>query len=622
MKTYHERIQCVTEKIRILKKKRRRNRALITSSCLMLAVVILAAVLFIPYDTSAPDVSMYRSSPYYSLIQRINEATYEKPRYKNNFEFLTAQADKLSGNVGEIAGADRVPTLDVPAEMNGALAEGIDGSYVEVTDNQVAGVIESDIIKRSDKYIYHLKDTTLNVYTIAQADSKLAGSVDVGSVEGMLTTTDLEMYLSLDCTTVTIVSQCVSQESKSAYVCVRSFDVTDPAKITQTGSILITGSGISSRMVDGKLLLVSKFRIGANRKFSDESTFLPQIGTLGNMRSVAAEDIVAPDTLTSTQYTVITKLDSKTLEAADTAAFLSYSNEIYVSRQNIFATRTYAQNEKLASGKKLNKSVTEISCISYTGETLEHIGSVTIDGTVKNQYSMDEFEGVLRVVTSTDETIYTEYHSGEMAMAGDWASARNVNLYCISMEDFSIIAGVRGFAPQGETAESVRFDGYTAYVCTAEVITLTDPVYFFDLSQLPKISWKDTGTIDGYSSSLVNFGDGYLLGIGYNENRWLKIEIYEEAADGVESVCSYELDAGFSENYKSYLIDRENRIIGLGVFDYTAGYHTYLLLQFDGYEWNVIGNYMLSGRPETTRGILIEGWLYLLSGEFKVVKAF
>ena len=199
MKTYSERANCVAEKIELLQKRRARNRAILTSSCLVLAVVILAAVLFVPYDTSPPDVSMYRNSPYYGLIQRINAATYQKPRYKNNYEFLTTQMNNVKGEgfLNSGAAMDMAPGTAMPDEA--PEMEVGTGTYEEVTDNQVAGVIESDILKRSDKYLFHLNKKVLKIYTIAKEDSALVGSVDVGSVDGMLNTTDLEMYLSQDC---------------------------------------------------------------------------------------------------------------------------------------------------------------------------------------------------------------------------------------------------------------------------------------------------------------------------------------------------------------------------------------------------------------------------------------
>jgi len=121
-------------------------------------------------------------------------------------------------------------------------------------------------------------------------------------------------------------------------------------------------------------------------------------------------------------------------------------------------------------------------------------------------------------------------------------------------------------------------------VCTAEVITFTDPVYFFDLRDLNNITWKDTGTIEGYSTSLINVGEGYLLGIGRGGSSALKIEVYEETEDGVVSVCVYERNAIYSTEYKSYLVDREKNLIGLHILDWNTGFQGYVLLHFNGYK--------------------------------------
>ena len=86
MRVYSVRKKSVNEYMEKIKAKRRRIAVLSTSVCLVVA--ILAAVLFVPYDTTPPDVSMYAGSDYYTLIQRLNEATYNKPDYKNNFEAL------------------------------------------------------------------------------------------------------------------------------------------------------------------------------------------------------------------------------------------------------------------------------------------------------------------------------------------------------------------------------------------------------------------------------------------------------------------------------------------------------------------------------------------------------
>lgn len=602
MKTYEQRTEDISARIACRVKRKRA----ITVSCVSAVVLVLALVLFVPYNTQAPDVSAYADSPYYSLIQRINEATYVPPAYKNNYEALS---DSIK-DAAEMNGSSDI-ALDAESSINSS------ADYVEVTDNQVAGVIESDIIKRSTEYIYYLRGAELSVYSIAGADSQLVDSYTVmereEKTEEVYTYYDnVEMYLSQDCTTVTVLIDGYHSQIGSCTI-VLNLDVTDPGNITETGRIYITGSYLSSRLVDGDLLLMSKFKVRADKDFSDESTFLPQAGTPGNMKSVAAEDIFAPEELSSTQYTVICKLDGSTLEEMDSVAFLSYSDEIYVSEENIFATRSFIQSDE----DYYSRTMTQITAVRFAGETMEPLGSIAVEGSVKDQYSMDEYAGILRVVTSVSNMIQDETEFDTVFVSQN----RSASLYCISLEDFSIAASVEHFAPEGEQAESVRFDGDYAYVCTAVVVELTDPVFFFDLRDLDDITYKDTGTIDGYSSSLVELGEGYLLGIGYGSAGQLKIEIYEETDEGVASVCAYELDADFSEDYKSYFIDREKNLIGLGVYDWGSGRgNSYVLLHFDGYKLREVGSWQMEGNLNTMRSVLIDGWLYLFGNDFLVVE--
>ena len=615
MRTYEERADGVQNKITVKRRQKRLIRGAVTVAC----VVALALVLFLPFHTDPPSVRQYRSSPYYDLIQKINEATYERPAYKNNFQKLLSAALR-GGLKGEIA--PNAPGEDgVMGAPNYGGADGENGAYQEVTDNQVAGVIEGDLIKRTDKYIFYLHSDGLGVYTIEGEQSKPAGFYSLLDHNG---TTEFyygerEMFLSQDGKTVTLIlpgfGDALTEGKKEAYVCLLSLDVSDPESIRESGRIYLTGSYLSSRLVDGNLLLISQYQIDRSFRFDQPETFLPRVGVPGTMQCIAAEDIVAPEELNNTRYTVMTMLDQKELTAKDAAAFLSYSQELYVSKENIFATRSFNQ----FTGKGVfdgdvwaEQTMTQITCMGYDANGFIQKGGITVAGSVKNQYSMDEHEGILRVVASTRKRVNRYRVDGDLSWGESVENVRNVNLYCISMADWSIAACVESFAPEGETAESVRFDGKTAYVCTAEVITLTDPVYRFDLSDLSNITWKDTGIIDGYSSSLVNFGD-YLLGIGYNGNRELKIEIYQETQTGVESVAAYERSCGFSEEYKSYFIDRENQMIGLGISDYGENGGKYILLQFDGYQLRTLIEAPLNGPNQWKRGVVIDGWLYLFS---------
>ena len=599
MKTYNERMADVSARVKFLKKRKK----IIKSVSLTMACLTLALILFVPYNTNPPSVKQYADSPYYDLIQKINLVTYNKPKYKNNFDALVHGLDRFSNLLGGVAG-----DAMAPESINGASI----GDYVEVTDNQVSGIIEADIFKRSTEHVYYLRGNQLYVYTIAGEDSQLVSSytvaeyykyfeVDLVEEKEFFYSGASEMYLSSDCTTIIIVINGYHSAIGSCTT-LMTLDVTDPGNIVETNRVYVTGSYLSSRMVDGKLLLMSNFRVTNDKDFSDESTFLPQIGTADSMTTLAPEDIIAPEELSNARYTVVCSIDAKTLTIHDSAAFLSFSDDIYVSNDNIYASRNYRVKTENST-----RTVTEIACLNYSGETLEFTGSVTLDGAIKDQYSMDEYEGILRVVTSLNETV--SFMDNENA----WAqTSQGASLYCVSLETFEVIASVEKFAPDNETAESVRFDGPMAYVCTAEVIELTDPVFFFDLSDLENITYTDTGTIDGYSSSLVNLGDGFLLGIGYGDDRQMKIEVYERVGDSVVSVCSYEMNATISNVYKSYFIDRDKDFVGLAVCNWQDGREMYLLLHFDGYELRPILAESGSFDTSNVRAFMADGYFYIL----------
>ena len=193
---------------------------------------------------------------------------------------------------------------------------------------------------------------------------------------------------------------------------------------------------------------------------------------------------------------------------------------------------------------------------------------------------------------------------------------------------------MKDFAPEGEDVKSVRFDGNTAYVCTAKLVggIYSDPVYYFDLSDYKNIKSIDTGEIEGYSATLKPFGDGFLLGIGSAQdskgnNSKLKIEMYADKGDRVEPICSYEREfVSFSRTYHSYLFDTENGYIGIALYDWVRNDNAadYILLRFDGEKMLTVAEERFENKRSKTsysRSVIIDGYIYiLLDDEFRVIK--
>lgn len=599
-----------------LRKKRIVTTLVASAACL--AVTLTSLWLFLPYDNTPPSIEHHEKNEYYAVIEKLNALKKEESKYNNNFEMIEdVVTDALVGGVK----GDAMEIAPGAAQNNSSMAptrapsdDGDRGStYEEITDNQVEGITEADRIKRSSTHIYYLDGDTLKIFNIAGLESELVGKITLDENAYSSYLLQWEFYLSADCKTATVFTR-YRNDKDQLCVGVISVDVSDPVKPAVKNKLEVVGNYLSSRVTDGKILLMTEFVFDKRTMdFDKEETFLPQI----NGESVPANCIVLPEEANSTRYTVVMKLDESTLAIEGQSAFLSYSEDVYVSQDHIFLTHVYADTQKDGEYVVRN-SMTEITCLTYK-DSFEKKGTAVVRGYVKDQWSMDEYEGILRVVTTTNATKALEQYAhnylyGDVLITATGDS--NASLYCIDLKDFKVVASVEDFAPPREEVRSVRFDKNTAYVCTA--IEVSDPVYFFDLSDLNNITYKETGTIDGFSSSLVNLGDGYLLGIGREDWSTFKVEIYKETEIGVESFCKYTLkNVAYSQEYKSYYIDRENQLFGLGIWD---GKTYYYLLHFDGYELLPLLAVPINGEPEQLRGVCIDGFMYIFGeNAFKVV---
>ncbi len=644
MKTNKERTESILRKTRQKERQKKIITRTAVASLAVAAVTALNLVLFMPYHTEVPStVAKYQNSEYFNVICALDKMSTNKATttYKNNYEKWTAGLKKLFAEPNGGNGAFdynfnedvyfeddtidmdiTIPESDATTDTPGAWDENVGGGYVETTDNQVAGVIEGDLFKRTNTHIFYMDvnpEYCIRTYSIEGASSKQVGVAKVDLKGFYLTYNHApQIYLSSDGMRLTLLTSVytktlngeTNRTKTERYTLVIGYDVSNPTEVKEVNRVYLTGDYISSRMTDGSLLLLNNFTLSYSCNFEDLTTYIPHYGSsLEDMKPIEGEDIVCPENGTVRRYTVVCEIDPTSLVVEDSAALFSYTSQAYVSAENIFVTRQYNDTLYLSEDERKTIAKTEISMVYYGGEGLEYKGSAFVEGTVKNQYSMDEYNGILRVATTNSERTATRQYSEKLDYEW-WSNTNNQtagSLYCIDIRTMEQVASVEKFITN-ETVESVRFDKDKAYVCTAVVITLTDPVFAFDLSDLSNITYVDTGVIEGYSTSLVNFTDGYLLGIGYNEMGGLKIEIYCETENAVESVCSFEKNGWFSEDYKSYYIDRKNGLVGLAVKN------TYYLLQFDGYGLNVVLEKEMKeyDSPSSVRATLIEEYFYVI----------
>jgi len=129
-----------------------------------------------------------------------------------------------------------------------------------------------------------------------------------------------------------------------------------------------------------------------------------------------------------------------------------------------------------------------------------------VKGTVLNQYSMSESDGVFRVAT-TDGT--------PTAPAGEGPSGQGSSQsYVTTFGDTSKVLlqlGQVGGLGKGERIYAVRFLGNLGYVVTFRQM---DPLYVVDLSNPGRPVVKGALELLGYSAYLHPIGPGLLLGVG------------------------------------------------------------------------------------------------------------
>ncbi|MBE6632110.1 MAG: hypothetical protein E7623_05350 [Ruminococcaceae bacterium] len=599
------------------------------AAVICLCIGTLSAILFMPRGTEPPAMDEYKDNEYYPIIKLLSDANYKAPMPGNYFGGLTNLDFILTSKDEAMLESDSALRGDGATNGGYFYSDKSGAQYVEVTDNQTEGVIESDIIKRSDRYVYYMSSEELLIYSVAKEDTDLVGAFRLdcifdesrGDGERYFYVSEREMYLSPDCSTIILISPFMEKQRfenaearSSSYILVSAIDVRDPANIKVGESTVIAGSYHSSRLTGGDLLLFTRYTVEADPDYSKPSTFIPQIDTGEGMECMEIDDIVYPESINSSIYTVICRFDADSLSLKDQSAFLSYNDSIYVSKGAVYLSRRFNFTEDSGS-RKISKVCTEIGAVSYEGEGLEAMGTVTVDGYLKDQYSMDEYEGLLRVVTTTDFYSYeTSVFGGNTETETSTSNGTSADLYVIDISEFEIIASVKQFAPLGETVRSVRFDKNSAYVCTA--IQLTDPVFFFDLSDVNNITYKDTGNIDGFSSSLINFGGGFLLGVGVGDRSDIvKLEVYEEGEEGVISVDKFEFyNSYYSNDYKSYFIDREKSLFGFGVNG------DYQLFCFDGYKLHKLLSVEMGRDPALMRAFAEDGYIYIFCDNIFAVR--
>ena len=523
-----------------------------------------------------------------------------------------------SSGTGAVYMTDKaIAESDTGASTNAAAS----GNYSDTNVRQ-EGVGEADTVKTDGKNLYILNDQTVEIVDASQSEMKELASVEINENSFIR-----EIFVS-DGRLVILYTESKSEEGKKTgdgiykdYTCAAVYDVTDPANPKEAGVISQSGQYHTMRVKDGYVYLVSDFYTYYDSSVSNESDYIPQIqGSL-----LRAEDIYMPQGTMGSQYTVISAFAlSDPTEKLQTKAVFGNAGMCYVSEKNIYITEEYY-------GKSETENIqTSIRKISYDKGTLDAAGQTKIDGVLNDSFSIDEYEGYLRIVATVIPSDYNNQivpvpyveEGGsdalvEYEVAVDNASIETNALYVLD-ENLEMTGSIQNLAKE-ETIHSARFMGDIGYFVTFKQI---DPLFSVDLSDPSNPKIIGELKIPGFSDYLHPYGDGKLLGIGLSVDEegmtteGVKLSMFDISDPAnVKEMSTYVLenvlstDAGY--NYKAVFADAEKNLFGFTAYGDSSEYKMFTYDEAEGFKEVFSKDIVNYGN---VRGLYIGETFYLVAG--------
>jgi uncharacterized secreted protein with C-terminal beta-propeller domain len=477
------------------------------------------------------------------------------------FDRGAAEDDGAADTTDALAPAPEAPAFDAGGDGEVPITS---TSPEEVSDNQgfsgttlqEVGVDEADVVKTDGDYIYVISGEELNIVEVESG----ARMVNRGSVE--LEGHGRDIYLYGD-TIVAITAQyggfllgpvvaevdVVADEAAVAEpddeegtetgdesdvepgfvpspddnqmvyerpkVIVTVIDVSDRDDPRVTSVTRLEGSQALSRMVDGVLHLVipnypeyyfDVFPMLGRPELVvgdvEPELFLPGYeridadGSRSEGELITWESLYRPEEPGGFGVITVVSMDIENDAEFTSVGIVAEPQHIYSSREALYITNA---RYIISPGEE---QVTQVYKFRYENRGVRPVAAGSVPGHVLNQYSMGEYQGYLRVATTTMPVFFFAERTEEPVNA----------VYVLGEQEgaLTIVGSVKNIAPR-ETIQSARFIGDRGYVVTFEQI---DPLFTLDLSNPTDPRIIGELKVPGFSTFIVPMDRDHLLTVG------------------------------------------------------------------------------------------------------------
>ena len=439
------------------------------------------------------------------------------------------------------------------------------------TNTQVAGIDEGDIVKTDGSFIYVATGRKVGIIIASGASSYQVATIDTSNTvsDGELTTGPVADMM-IDGTTLVVLVHAFDTptsgwtRSGGSYLGAQAsrlkavfYDITDPYNPRLVSSVSQSGAYSTSRLSGDMLYLVSRYTVPMDQAVANQpTTYVPSIDQGAGRVPLVPGDIDIMPWVEQAVYSVVTAIDVVTRQVTSSIAVLGDSSTVYMSQDNLYlASQQWAGVVPLEDQTKVvgDGSRTNIMRIAL-GAKLNLAAQGSIAGYLVDQFSLDEWGGNLRVVTTWYDTNKTNSTPYSALWVLD-AALKTIGSLPKLMEN--------------ETVQSARFDQSVAYIVT---FRQRDPLFAVDLSHPRSPKVRSTLKIPGFSAYLNPFGDGLLLGVGYGATNsgtvtGLKLSMFDIADPyNVTEAANTTFKADESEatnDHHACFVDVANGLIGL-----------------------------------------------------------
>lgn len=402
------------------------------------------------------------------------------------------------------------------------------------TTVQVEGVDEADVVKTDGKYIYILSFYERRVKIVDVTGEKPRQLTSIKTEDIF----NCDMYLSGG--RLILLGEGNSEKQSTATAVI--YDISDPNNPKELTRCKQSGNYLDSRLIDSRLYIITDFTINSDEITKGRAeSYVPSVSCKDYNGAVAAESVHFYNNCNYPRYTVICGYDIKDGALSGTQSVLGGSYTVYANTENI-----------LTCGYPDSDGFTQVARFTLNGGKIELKATGSLEGSLLNQFSIDEYKGYFRFVL-------TDYYKTE------------TNSLVILDGDLKETGKTTDLAP-GEKVYSVRFMGNTAYFVTFRQV---DPLFSADVSDPYNPKIIGSLKIPGFSSYLFPYGDK-LLGIGQNADEQtgrsglMKLSMFDisDPANVTES-SKTDIPAKYSEalySHKATLADYGKNIIGFPAY--------------------------------------------------------